>query len=173
MDFTLEEIRCILEEMGIKNIPESHLKHFAKDLKHLMKHEKHVQKRKRALGETAVQAPRSTNVLPTSSKFPERTSPFTSPTISEPMTRPTTSFRPPHQQVNCNSSDGKQLPTEDPSNVVKNRAKTKSASAAPNSASKAEHDKAKLEEARWKKLKTDPVRLYGWYKTHWEFHGLD
>lgn len=30
MDFTLEEIRCILEEMGIKNVPENHLKHFAK-----------------------------------------------------------------------------------------------------------------------------------------------
>lgn len=97
MDFTLEEIRCILEEMGIKNVPENHLKHFAKDLKHLMKHEKHVQKRKRALGETAVQAPRPTNILPTS-KLPERTPPSTSPTISQPMTRPTTSFYPPHQQ---------------------------------------------------------------------------
>lgn len=34
-------------------------------------------------------------------------------------------------------------------------------------------DKAKLEEAKWKKLRTDPVRLYGWYKTHWDFHGLE
>ncbi len=34
-------------------------------------------------------------------------------------------------------------------------------------------EKAKLEEAKWKKLRTDPVRLYGWYKTHWDFHGLE
>lgn len=142
------------------------------DLKHLMKHEKHVQKRKRALGETAVQAPRPTNILPTS-KLPERTPPSTSPTISQPMTRPTTSFYPPHQQGNCNLGTGKTLPTEGTSNDVKNRATIKSAPAATNPASKAEHDKAKLEEARWKKLKTDPVRLYGWYKTHWEYHGLD
>lgn len=68
---------------------------------------------------------------------------------------------------------GKTLPIEGTSNDVKNRATIKSAPAATNPASKAEHDKAKLEEARWKKLKTDPVRLYGWYKTHWEYHGLD
>ncbi|XP_057373608.1 uncharacterized protein LOC130694549 [Daphnia carinata] len=172
MDFTLEEIRCILEEMGIKNIPESHLKHFARDLKHLMKHEKHVQKRKRALGEADIQAPRPTNTLP-ASKLLEKTPPRTSPTISQPMARPSTSFYPPHQQENCKLGAGKKLSTEDPSDDVKNRGTTKFASAATRSASKAELDKAKLEEARWKKLKTDPVRLYGWYKTHWEFHGLD
>lgn len=30
MDFTLEEIRCILEDMGLKNIPDNQLEHFAK-----------------------------------------------------------------------------------------------------------------------------------------------
>ena len=30
MDFTLEELRDILEEMGLKNVPESHLEPFAK-----------------------------------------------------------------------------------------------------------------------------------------------
>lgn len=30
MDFTLEELRSTLAEMGLENIPESHLKHFAK-----------------------------------------------------------------------------------------------------------------------------------------------
>jgi hypothetical protein len=86
---------------------------------------------------------------------------------------------------------GKKLPTERAPKVVKNEA-VKSASATT-SASKAEHgrsfvnvksiklvtflyfvvDRAKLQEAQWKKLKTDPVKLYGWYKTHWDYHGLD
>jgi hypothetical protein len=30
MDFTLEEIRDILDEMGLKNVPEDHLEQFAK-----------------------------------------------------------------------------------------------------------------------------------------------
>ncbi len=30
MDFTLEEIRGILDEMGLKNVPENHLEQFAK-----------------------------------------------------------------------------------------------------------------------------------------------
>ena len=30
----------------------------------------------------------------------------------------------------------------------------------------------KKDDAAWKKLKTDPVNLYSWYKTHWDVHGL-
>jgi hypothetical protein len=29
------------------------------------------------------------------------------------------------------------------------------------------------EQASWKRLKTDPVRLYSWYKTFWDVHGLN
>ena len=32
MDFTLEELRSTLEEMGLRNIPDSHLQNFAKGL---------------------------------------------------------------------------------------------------------------------------------------------
>ncbi len=35
MDFTLEELRVILEEMGLKNVPESHLEPFAKGFYHI------------------------------------------------------------------------------------------------------------------------------------------
>ena len=30
MDFTMEELRDIFDEMGLKNVPESNLEHFAK-----------------------------------------------------------------------------------------------------------------------------------------------
>ncbi|XP_046638714.1 uncharacterized protein LOC124317315 isoform X2 [Daphnia pulicaria] len=173
MDFTLEEVRGILDEMGLKNVPDNHLEQFAKDLKHLMKHEKHVQKRKRAEGEFTVPPSQPVINLPTI-RLPASEVPTSSTaTRHQPMVvRPSASFYPSCPEVNFDLvATGKKLPTERAPKVVKNEA-VKSASATT-SASKAEHDRAKLQEAQWKKLKTDPVKLYGWYKTHWDYHGLD
>jgi len=45
MEFTLEELKNTLEEMGFKNIPHGQLDDFSKDLKRLMKHDIRVLKR--------------------------------------------------------------------------------------------------------------------------------
>jgi len=39
MEFTLEELESILEEMGFSNIPDSQLEDFSKDLKRLIRHD--------------------------------------------------------------------------------------------------------------------------------------
>jgi hypothetical protein len=116
MDFTLEEVRSILDEMGLKNVPDNHLEQFAKgcfdcsltviialfmfaflllDLKHLMKHEKHVQKRKRAEGEFTVPPSQPVINLPTI-RLPASEVPTSSTaTRHQPMVvRPSASFYP-------------------------------------------------------------------------------
>jgi len=46
MEFTLEELESILEEMGFKDIPQNQLEDFSKDLKRLIRHDIRAKKKR-------------------------------------------------------------------------------------------------------------------------------